>query len=118
MCAYPQHSRVHLNPSPSLQCPLAPKITTDMDPTFPLVPIANFAACVLVLCSMSRRMFQSWNIGACSIGLWVAAESFIRAINGIVWSDNVDNVAPYWCDIGQSVSSLQFLQDINPDLSF
>ena len=82
------------------------EISTGMDPTFPLVPIANFVACTLVLCSMSKRMFQSWNIGACSFAFWIAAESFIRAINAIVWSDNVDNVAPYWCDIGQFSSSL------------
>ena len=67
---------------------------------------------------MSRRMFQSCNIGACSFGLWIATESFIRAINAIVWSDNVDNVAPYWCDIGQLSSSMYISYNKNPNLYY
>ena len=77
-----------------------------MDPTFPLVPIANFTACILVLLSMSRNMFQYWNIGACSFAIWIIVQSFTIAIRTIMWSDNVENIAPVWCDIGAFSSIL------------
>ena len=77
-----------------------------MDPTYPLVPIANFTACILVLLSMSKSMFQSWNIGACSFAIWVTVQSFTVAIRAIMWSDNVENIAPVWCDIGAFSSIL------------
>lgn len=74
-----------------------------MDPTYPLVPIANFLACILVLSSMSKNMFQSWNIGACSFAIWVIIMALIVAVDSIIWADNVDNVAPIWCDIGKRI---------------
>lgn len=75
-----------------------------MDSTFPLVPIANFLACLLVVASVSRNMFQSWNIGVCSFAIWVVGESLIIGVNSIVWVDNVENVAPVWCDISKLMS--------------
>ena len=99
-----------------MHLPMPCKHPVAMDPTFPLVPIANFLACILVLSSLSGRMFKSWNIGACSFGLWVAAESFVRAVNAIIWSDNVDNIAPYWCDIGEFGSALHILRTDSPNV--
>ena len=75
-----------------------------MDSTFPLVPIANFLACSLVLLSLSRGMFQSWNIGQCSLATWVTLAALKVAINSLIWSDNVKNVAPVWCDISMYIS--------------
>lgn len=72
-----------------------------MDPTYPLVPIANFLACILVLSSMSKSMIQSWNVGACSFAIWVIIMALTVAVNAIIWADNVNNVAPVWCDIGK-----------------
>ena len=77
-----------------------------MDPTFPLVPIANFVACLLVLSSLTKSMFQSWNVGACSFAIWIAVESLTRAINSIIWARSVENKAPVWCDISISIKSL------------
>lgn len=72
-----------------------------MDPTYPLVPVANFLACILVLSSMSKSMFQSWNVGACSFAIWVVIMGFTVAVDAIIWADNVENIAPVWCDIGE-----------------
>lgn len=72
-----------------------------MDPTYPLVPVANFLACILVLSSMSKSMFQSWNIGACSFAIWVVIMGFTVAVDAIIWAENVENIAPVWCDIGE-----------------
>ena len=82
----------------------------NMDPSLLLVPIANLTACLLVLLSMSKNMFQSWNIGACSFAIWVAVESATTAIRAIIWSNNVENMAPLWCDISECPSVLHILR--------
>lgn len=74
----------------------------NMDPTYPLVPIANFIACILVLVSLSKSMFQSWNVGACSFAIWTAIMSFITAVDSIIWADTIQILAPVWCDIGEA----------------
>ena len=78
-----------------------------MDSTFPLVPIANFGACLLIFLAMSKNMFQSWNVGACSFAVWVAIVSFYRGLNSIIWSNNTANIAPVWCDISEYSSSFK-----------
>ena len=77
-----------------------------MDPTFPLVPTANLLACILVLASLSKSMFQAWNVGVCSFASWLVIGTLGVAINAIIWPDNVDNVAPAWCDLSESQSAL------------
>ena len=72
-----------------------------MDPTFPLVPIANFGACLLIFLSMSKNMFQSWNVGACSFAIWIAIMSFHIGLNSIIWSNSTANISPVWCDISE-----------------
>ena len=72
-----------------------------MDPTFPLVPIVNFGACLLIFLSISKNMFQSWNVGACSFAVWTAIVSFYIGLNSIIWSNNIANIAPAWCDISE-----------------
>ena len=79
-----------------------------MDSTFPLVPIANFGACLLIFLSMSKNMFQSWNVGACSFAVWTAIVSFYTALNSIIWSNSIANIAPVWCDISED--SISFKQ--------
>ena len=80
---------------------------SSMDSTFPLVPIANFTACLLVLLSLSKNMFQSWNVGACSLAVWVAIMSFKTGLNSIIWSNSIANIAPVWCDISEYSISLR-----------
>ena len=80
----------------------------NMDPTFPLVPIANFGACLLIFLSMSKNMFQSWNVGACSFAVWTAIVSFYTALNSIIWSNSIANIAPVWRDISED--SISFKQ--------
>ena len=77
-----------------------------MDPTFPLVPIANFIACVLALLPLCTSIRQIWNFGVCMYAIWVATVAFCTAINTIVWSDNVNITAPVWCDISEYFHSI------------
>lgn len=75
--------------------------TIVMDPTYPLVPIANFLACFLVLLPLTTSIRRSWNIGVIAYASWVAIEAFYTAINCIVWKDNSRIVVPVWCDISK-----------------
>ena len=72
-----------------------------MNSTFPLVAIANFGACLLVFLSMSKNMFQSWNVGACSFAVWIAIMSFRVGWNSIILSNSTANISPVWCDISE-----------------
>ena len=76
----------------------------NMDPTFPLVPIMNFLAALLVcLPTLSSAIHSgSWNVAVLSFAFWTTLSCIIMGINSIIWSDNVRDVAPVWCDISKS----------------
>lgn len=73
-----------------------------MDPTYPLVPIANFLACVLVVIPLAHMLTRPWNTGVYFFALWTLLSSLSTAINTLVWSNNVKDRAPIWCDICKS----------------
>ena len=72
-----------------------------MDPTYPLIPIANFSAFVLsfttFLVTISARQY---NIGVIVFAIWLSILSIVMAIDTIIWSDNSRNSFPVWCKIG------------------
>lgn len=72
-----------------------------MDPTYPLVPIANFIGCFLILVSLVGLLHRPWNTGVSMFAIYAFLQSLIVGIDAIVWSDNVNDVAPVWCDIGE-----------------
>lgn len=72
-----------------------------MDPTFPLVPVANFLCAILVLLLLPWR-FSSWSTAIRVYIVWLAVLCTCRGISSIIWRDNTDDVAPVWCDISES----------------
>lgn len=70
-----------------------------MDPTYPLVPIANFIAFVLTLIPLLHVSRRPWNAGVFVFALWLSLICLSTAINTIVWSNDVEDRAPVWCDI-------------------
>lgn len=78
-----------------------------MDPTYPLVPVVNFLSCILVCLPLfSTALYSgSWNISLAVFTIWTAVECITSGVNAIIWSDNVDNVAPIWCDISELIGS-------------
>lgn len=40
--------------------------------------------------------------------VYVSLKSLVIGINTTVWSDNVKDVAPIWCDIGEWNAFIQF----------
>lgn len=78
------------------------RLVGKMDPTYPLVPIANFIACALAVIPLFHMVNRSWNTGVFVFALWLVLENLSTAINTIVWSDDAKDRAPVWCDICKS----------------
>lgn len=72
-----------------------------MDPTFPLVPIASALACVLILIPLIHLLSGPWNTGVCMFGVWVFLVGVATCVKTSLFSDNVNDKAPIWCDIGE-----------------
>ncbi|KAJ3875594.1 pheromone receptor [Lentinula edodes] len=72
------------------------------DPTFPLYPILSFLAIVVSFIPFSWHL-RARNVGTCSYMLSTGLYSLVEFINSIIWADNVNNVAPVWCDISAQV---------------
>ena len=76
--------------------------TATMDPTFPLVPVINFVSALLVLIPFTIGLLcRSWNLGVWVSALWIIEQSISTGVNTILWANNVDDLAPVWCDICQ-----------------
>ena len=73
-----------------------------MGSAYPLVPVANLTGFILALLPLLTKIRQSWNIGVYAFAIWVGVQCLVAATGAIVWSDNVENIAPAWCDICQS----------------
>jgi pheromone a factor receptor len=57
--------------------------------------------------SVLLRMYGSaWNTGTCLYMLWVGLGCLIQCINSIVWSGNMINRVPVYCDICMSFDAL------------
>ena len=73
-----------------------------VDPTYPLYPIANFLASVmLLLVLLTSFVRQSWNLGVAFLCFWLFFECLTDGVNAIIWSDNADVKLYIYCDIGQ-----------------
>lgn len=72
-----------------------------MDPIYPLAPIANFIGCFFVIITLLSLCYRPWNTGVFMFAVYVFLQSLVVGVNAIVWSDNVRDVAPVWCDISE-----------------
>lgn len=80
----------------------------EMEPTYPLAPVLNFISCFLILVSLLGIVTRPWNTGVLMLVVYVSLKSLVIGINTAVWSNNVKDVAPIWCDIGESNAFIQF----------
>ncbi|KII83813.1 hypothetical protein PLICRDRAFT_119070 [Plicaturopsis crispa FD-325 SS-3] len=72
------------------------------DPTYPLYPIFAFLGFILSLVPLPWHL-QAWNAGTCAYMIWASVACLIGFVNALVWKDNVNNVAPVWCDISSKL---------------
>lgn len=68
------------------------------DPTFPLYPTLSFLGFLLSVIPLPWHI-QAWNSGTCAFMIWTGVTCLNGFINSLVWSGNLRNVAPVWCDI-------------------
>nr|AGG68685.1 putative pheromone receptor [Flammulina velutipes]QHW03267.1 putative pheromone receptor protein isoform 5 [Flammulina filiformis] len=72
------------------------------DPTYPLFPICAFLGFVISLVPLPWHL-QAWNSGTCAFMIWTATMCLVQFVNAIIWKDNMDNIAPIWCDISTQI---------------
>ncbi|TBU43025.1 GPCR fungal pheromone mating factor [Dichomitus squalens] len=76
--------------------------SSSSDPTYPAFPVLAFLGAVVVLIPLPWH-FQAWNAGTCLFMIWTSVACLNLAINSIIWSDNVLNSVPVWCDISSRI---------------
>lgn len=75
-----------------------------MDTAYPLVPIANLIACILILLSLLTGFTRrSWNVGVMSFALWIVVTSLTTSVDAFLWSNNSTIKLVAWCDISESM---------------
>ncbi len=67
---------------------------------YPITPIGNFIGVVLALLPLISQI-RKLNLAVWGYALWIAVMCFQNFVNSIIWHDNVNIVAPVWCDIGE-----------------
>lgn len=70
------------------------------DPTYPLVPIANvFAAILVILTLVTSGVRGAYNRGVVMFEGWVLVGLVITAVQTIIWRNTAKTIAPVFCDI-------------------
>ena len=83
-----------------------------MDPTYPLLPLANFLAATLTLLTfITTQLRDPWNLGISTLSAWVFINTLFTGIQTIIWRDDSDtSLAPGLCDIGLYIEWLQLCE--------
>ncbi len=91
-------------PKPNSSLVPNPSLVPDMNSLtpYPITPIGNFIGVVLVLLPLISQI-RKLSLAIWGYAIWVALFCFQMFVNSIIWHDNVNIVAPVWCDIGESV---------------
>ncbi|KAH6907369.1 pheromone receptor Rcb2 B44 [Coprinopsis sp. MPI-PUGE-AT-0042] len=69
-----------------------------LDPTYPLFPVVAFIGFVVSLVPLPWHL-QAWNSGTCFFMMWTSLACLNQFVNSLVWSGNVTNHSPVWCEI-------------------
>ena len=66
---------------------------------YPITPIGNFIGVVLALLPLLSN-FRKFSLAVWGYAIWIPIIDFIYFVDTIIWHNNVNIVAPVWCDIG------------------
>ncbi|KLO09466.1 hypothetical protein SCHPADRAFT_857882, partial [Schizopora paradoxa] len=64
----------------------------------PITPICDFLAVVLALLPLVSQI-RKLSLAVWGYAIWIAIINFQGFVNTIIWHNNVNIVAPVWCDI-------------------
>jgi len=67
---------------------------------YPEFPVFGFLAAALVLIPLPR-LVRAGNIAGIALVFWIFQDCLVIAINTLIWSGNVRNSAPAWCELGE-----------------
>ncbi|KAF9064868.1 pheromone receptor [Rhodocollybia butyracea] len=68
--------------------------------TYPNWVYSMFAFLGFLLCAIPLPWhLEAWNTGTCLFMIWTGLACLNQFINSVVWTGNVINSAPVWCDI-------------------
>lgn len=81
-----------------------------MNPTYPLVPIANFIGCTIVSISLLNMATRTCNTGVYIFSFWVFLLNLSCVVNTIIWANDAKDTAPVWCDLCTFVLALTVSQ--------
>lgn len=73
-----------------------------MDPhtPYPILPIIHVLAVIIVIFSLPAQL-RAWNAGVYIYAFLLVLVNICQVVDSIIWPDNVNDVAPDWCDFGE-----------------
>lgn len=71
---------------------------------YPQLPAGAFIAAILVLIPLPWH-WRARNVSTLAIIAWLFVMNIIYAVNSIIWSGNVNNPVPVWCDISVYINT-------------
>ncbi len=69
---------------------------------YPITPIGNFLGVILALLPLISQI-RKLSLAVWGYAIWITVSCFQTFVNTIIWRDNVNIVAPVWCDIGENL---------------
>lgn len=68
----------------------------------PIIPVAAFAAAVLVFIPFVLQRTLVRNLPLVAVAIWMSLANVIRGVNSLVWAGSIATRVPVWCDISAS----------------
>lgn len=65
----------------------------------PIMPVAAFAAAVLVFMPFVLQRTFVRNLPLVAVAIWMSLSNVIRGVNSLVWAGSIATRVPVWCDI-------------------
>jgi pheromone a factor receptor len=69
---------------------------------YPQLAVGVFLAMIAVLIPLPR-LWRAHNIPCLAMLFWLFQHNLISFVNSLIWDGNVNNSAPVWCDISESL---------------
>jgi len=66
--------------------------------------LGNFVGVVLALLPLMSKI-RKVSLAVWGYALWIATYNFVTFVNTVIWHNNVDIVAPVWCDIATKLQT-------------
>jgi Pheromone A receptor len=76
-----------------------------MHSRYPELPALGIIAAILVLVPLPRQI-RARNVATIAIMFWLFEDCLANSINAIVWAGNLNDSAPFLCDLSEALCDL------------